>query len=146
MLATLVRNPTVAIAGIDPSQVLLGPFANQPHQQWRHFGTKGMAHAAQIARLIETEMDARIGLLLQYRQGEMSTFNADWPLIVFVLEEYGGVVSVANSYDAVAGQCAAVNALPPGYGIAETPVLNRLTPFRLDWCDYQQYVGFCELS
>jgi S-DNA-T family DNA segregation ATPase FtsK/SpoIIIE len=100
IIAALAHDPTVVIAGLDPTGQLLGPLDHLPHPEWRHTGTQNMAHAALVLQRLEAEMDKRIHQLSQQHLAQMDCFSPTWPLILVVLEEFSGVISAAGSDDA----------------------------------------------
>lgn len=102
-LSQLAQMQHVVVTGCDPTGILLNPFRDYPHPEWRALGAGNMAeHRDVLQRLIE-EMDRRINILLERRQDKIEDFTPDMPLIVCVLEEFPGIMGAAKGADAASG-------------------------------------------
>lgn len=100
-LGGLAHYPEVAVAGVDPSSLLLHPFNGAPHRNWRHLGALDFNEAtAKLYRLTD-EMDRRIANLLFRDLDKLEDFTVDRPLILVVMEEYPGTLAGAKSEDDV---------------------------------------------
>lgn len=107
LLGSLSECENVVVAGCDPTGVLLSPFNNYPFSDWRACGG-GSDFVGVIDRLVQ-EMDRRISRLVSDMErgvyvDKLSEFSPELPLLVVVLEEYPGLLSLLDSEDKVAGR------------------------------------------
>jgi S-DNA-T family DNA segregation ATPase FtsK/SpoIIIE len=94
LLAQLVRCPNVLIGMSDPTGLLARPFRGTVHEEWMTSGTANSdAHADSLERLVEL-MDQRIAMLPPRR--DQVDIDEGCPLIVYVLEEYPGLLRAAD--------------------------------------------------
>ena len=100
-LGGLAHYPELAVAGIDPSGILLHPFASAPHRNWRHLGALDFNEAAAVLYRLTDEMDCRIAKLLASDLDKLEFFSISQPLILVVMEEYPGTLAGAQSEDDV---------------------------------------------
>lgn len=100
LLAPLARLTGVAICGVDPTGILLNPWRNHPHAEWRALGAADMTAAADTLDRIVAEMDRRIAALLNADLDKLDAFDTATPLLLVVLEEYPGTLSAAEAQDA----------------------------------------------
>lgn len=95
LLAQLAPQPDIVVAGLDPTALLLRPFAGSRHAQWHASGLADpAAHEVLLERLV-AEMDRRIAELPDDRD----TLDVDErrPLMVIVLEEYPGLLRALDA-------------------------------------------------
>lgn len=99
VLGQLAGQSDVLIAGSDPSGILLGrPYAGTVHAGWQVTGTANIAEHVDLLRRLVAEMDTRIGNL------PAAADTSDEPLVLVVLEEFGGLVRLANLEPAPKGE------------------------------------------
>lgn len=93
----------VVIDGCDSTGVLLGPWS---HSQTgtRATGTGSPMVHAEVLERIAREMDTRITTLTKHRLDKISRFDSNTPLRIVVLEEYAGLLAIAESDDQVNGR------------------------------------------
>jgi len=104
LIAAAVTSPAVAIAGADPSGVLLHPLRDQAHPEWRSIGGADVrAHVAALGAVV-AELDRRLAILLDRETDKFTAFAPDLPLVLVVLEEYPGLVAAAEDDDAATGR------------------------------------------
>lgn len=107
-LGRLSRSRRVVVAGLDPTGLLLGPWAEYPHPEWRACGPG--AEFAAVADALVAEMDTRITALgFDSERGwrdklEPEDFTEERPLIVVVLEEFPGLLALLKAADAREGR------------------------------------------
>lgn len=97
LLSGLAGKPHARVVGVDPSGVLLGPWAAKG-EPWIACGTGDMQKAAEALENIVGEMDRRISRLVAARVDKIDP-SEDVPALVVVLEEYPGTLSAARSED-----------------------------------------------
>lgn len=97
-LADAAADPAVLVTGLDPSALLWRPFAGTRHAPWQVGGVGGdlAAHVELLERLVET-MDARIAAMPPDRDAVET--GPDLPVLLVVLEEYAGLLRVADVTD-----------------------------------------------
>ena len=102
-LADAAADPAVLVAGLDPSGLLWRPFAGTRHAPWQVGGVGGdlAAHVELLERLCAT-MDARIAAMPPARDSVV--VGPGLPLLLVVLEEYAGLLRVADVTDKRLGQ------------------------------------------
>jgi len=101
LLGSLAHYPELAVAGIDPSSLLLNPFNGAPHRNWRHLGAVDFHEASEVLYRITAEMDLRTAELLNRDLDKLESYTTDQPLILVVMEEYPGTLAGAKSEDEV---------------------------------------------
>ena len=100
ILGDLAPDRRVIIAGIDPSTVLLAPWAEYPRPEWRALGLHDLDALVQVLSSLVAEMDARISHLTSGGfTDKISSFTPECPLVVVVLEEFPGLVSALEAED-----------------------------------------------
>jgi S-DNA-T family DNA segregation ATPase FtsK/SpoIIIE len=103
VLAQVACHRDVAVAGVDPTGVLLGPWAEHPYDEWRANGGADLEAHVRVLRLIVAEMDRRISTYLgratRLDKLDVEHFTADLPLILVVLEEYPGELKQLRDFD-----------------------------------------------
>lgn len=111
ILAWLSRYENVRIAGIDPSGILLAPWADDT--DWIALGTGDVnAYVTVLDNLVQ-EMDRRIAEDLREKGlDKLEDFTPELPLIVLVLEEAPGIFDAVESADAAEGLKPAERRLP----------------------------------
>lgn len=97
-LADAATDPAVLVTGLDPSGLLWRPFAGTRHAEWQVGGVGGelAAHVALLERLVAT-MDERIAAMPPDR--DAVALGPDLPVLLVVLEEYAGLLRVADVTD-----------------------------------------------
>ena len=102
-LADAAADPGVLVCGLDPSALLWRPFAGTRHAQWQVGGVGGdlAAHVACSSGL-SAEMDERIAAMPADRDAVET--GPDLPVLLVVLEEYAGLLRVADVTDKKLGQ------------------------------------------
>lgn len=97
-LADAATDPAVLVTGLDPSALLWRPFTGTRHAEWQVGGVGGdlAAHVALLERLVAT-MDDRIGAMPPDRDAVVT--GPDLPVLLVVLEEYAGLLRVADVTD-----------------------------------------------
>ena len=103
LLAPLAACDNVRICGVDPTGIMLKPWQEHPGSEYRHLGGKDLQHAADVLASLCDEMDRRIQDMLAAYKDKIEVFTPDLPLLVVVLEEYPGLLALAESYDTAAG-------------------------------------------
>lgn len=105
LLAALAHRPDVIVCGVDPSGILLDPFARGRGGAYIATGTRAEdldAAADTLARLVNL-MDDRIAALLRRGEDKISTFTAALPAVWVVMEEFPGLLAAARALDAERG-------------------------------------------
>jgi S-DNA-T family DNA segregation ATPase FtsK/SpoIIIE len=102
LLAQLVRDRLVRVAGVDPSGLTLRPFTGTAHAAWQTTGLADLAAAeATLARLVE-DVDARLAAMPLDR--DVLAVDEAHPLTVVVLEEYPALLRALDAADAKQGK------------------------------------------
>ncbi len=103
VLTQVARHCEVAVAGVDPTGVLLGPWTEHPHGEWRATGGAELEAHVLALRHVVAEMDRRISTYLgrATRLDKLGAehFTDDLPLILVVLEEYPGELKQLRDCD-----------------------------------------------
>lgn len=105
VLGDLAHRPNVIVCGVDPSGILLDPFARGRGGAYIATGTRAEdldAAADTLARLVDL-MDERIAALLSRREDKITTFTPALPAVWVVMEEYPGLLAAARALDAERG-------------------------------------------
>lgn len=95
---------TVRTVGIDPTDVLLGPFHDRFPDPWIVLGAE-----ADHQRVVDTleglvaEMGRRLVMMRRAGRDKFDTFSEKLPLIAIVLEELPSIVRSLDSFDKVTG-------------------------------------------
>lgn len=101
LLSQVAAHPEVRVAGIDPTGLLLSPFARNG-EPWVVLGSSDEQverYARLIASLVE-EMGRRLEVLHSMETADkLEVFSRDLPLLAVVLEEYPGIVQACTAYD-----------------------------------------------
>lgn len=106
LLGQISERSDVLVTGVDPTGLLLGPWAAAPGAQWRQCGTENVERAAEALSGLVAEMDRRIAALRSGSLGWVDALkpeqhcSADLPLVIVVLEEYAGLLEAARLNDA----------------------------------------------
>lgn len=104
LIASAIKFPFAAIAGADPSGVLLHPLRDFPFREWRSAAVGDIqSHAAALQALV-AELDRRLFLLLESETDKILDFTQEIPLVIVVLEEFPGLVSAAEDDDATSAR------------------------------------------
>lgn len=98
-LAPIASRSDVVVTGVDPTGILLGPWGSHPCPVMRACGSDDMARASEALANVCTEMDRRIAVLVETGKDKFSDFTEELPLLIVVLEEYPGTLSLAASED-----------------------------------------------
>lgn len=103
LLGRLADREDVAVAGFDPSGILLSPWKGHPGGELLALGTGDLENHAAVAAGLVAMMDARISQLSDPARGvfrdKLENFSRGTPLIVVVLEEYPGLLSALEGLD-----------------------------------------------
>lgn len=94
-----VKNPGVQIVGIDPNSVLLGPLAEASGREQDFVLGANAPAAIELLDRTCAILDQRITDLHREGIDKLERFTEDRPLLVVVLEEYGGALRIAAAYD-----------------------------------------------
>lgn len=102
-LAQVASLDHAVVGGLDPTGILLGPWAGHPCGEWRACGGIDLEAHVRALRLVVAEMDRRIETYLgrATRLDKLDVFSTDLPLILVVLEEYPGELKQLRDCDAV---------------------------------------------
>jgi len=105
LLAALAHRPDVAVCGVDPSGILLDPFAHGRGSAYVVTGTRAedLDRAADRLGALVGLMDDRIAALLRGGEDKVTHFTAALPAVWVVLEEYPGLLAAARALDAERG-------------------------------------------
>lgn len=103
LLSALAETEHVAVVGIDPTGVLLSPWLGRGHDDLISI-CEDSGSVAQTLRRLTDRMDQRIRDLLAQRVDKLSTFNADIPRYLIVVEELSGVYARADIEDKTAAK------------------------------------------
>lgn len=99
-LSQLANNDTVRVIGIDPSDLLLAPFA-QRGETLIILGSQGVDAMIDTLEAIVHVCEHRMATLTQMRADKIDDFTVAQPLLVCVIEEYPGLLEIAASLDAI---------------------------------------------
>lgn len=102
LLAQLVRDPAVRVAGIDPTGLLLRPFAATPDAEWQVRGLANLAAVETLLVRLVAEMDTRIAAMPADR--DRVELGPDRPVLLVVLEEYPGLLRALDAADTKTGK------------------------------------------
>lgn len=102
LLGQLAHRPDVLIAGVDPSGLLLRPFAGTRHAGWQVCGLADPARILAVLDALVAEMDRRIAEMPA--RADAVTTSGTLPLLVVVLEEYPGLLRALDAVDKDAGK------------------------------------------
>lgn len=90
LLAQVAARPSVLVAGIDPTGLLLRPFAGSRHDPWQARGLGAPEAILAVLERLVAEMDHRVASLPLHAD-QVST-GPGCPLVLVVLEEWPGVL------------------------------------------------------
>jgi len=99
LLAAAAGRDDVLLTGLDPTGILLAPWAHAPGADLRHCGTGDLDRAVEVVEALVALMDQRIGHLLATGTDKVTPGTSGMSVIVVVLEEYPGLVSVLAAHD-----------------------------------------------
>lgn len=94
------RRGAVIVGGIDPTGLLLAPWANHPGAEFRALGLSDLDAVTAALLAAVSEMDRRIAWLMEQGRDKVTTPD-DFAALFFVLEEYPGLVAALGSADAL---------------------------------------------
>ncbi|MBJ7452925.1 MAG: hypothetical protein JHC71_12710, partial [Blastococcus sp.] len=97
LLAQLAPRPEVLLAGVDPTGLLLRPFAGSRHAQLQAVGLADPARVVAVLEHLVAELDRRVATI-DPRADQVAT-GPSCPVIVVVLEEWPGVLRVLDQLD-----------------------------------------------
>ena len=109
ILSKLADRQDIAVVGVDPSGILLGPWAELNHlHPWYALGTSpdDLDHAVDVLTALVNLMDRRIADLLVHGVDKITDFTPGHPAVVVVLEEYAGLLSALELHDKKAAKTA----------------------------------------
>lgn len=99
VLSAMANSDIVHIVGIDPNAVLLRPFAESSGRPDDFvLGADAPAALALLDREI-AHLDARIEMLAAQKIDAFRSFTRECQIRTIVLEEYGGMLRIADAYD-----------------------------------------------
>lgn len=93
------RRGAVIVGGIDPTGLLLAPWADHPGSEFRALGLSNLDAVTAALSAAVSEMDRRIAWLMDQGRDKVTTPD-DFAALFFVLEEYPGLVAALGSADA----------------------------------------------
>lgn len=93
----------IRVIGVDPTAVLLKPFAALGERHI-HTGGADLAGAVAVLEWAVAEMDRRIGLLWENRVDKIERFSRACPVLLVVLEEAPGLMTALADDDAAEGR------------------------------------------
>ncbi|MCL2092500.1 MAG: FtsK/SpoIIIE domain-containing protein [Micrococcales bacterium] len=99
LLAATAGRTDVLLTGLDPTGILLAPWEHAPGVDLRHCGTDDPDHAVEVVEALVDVMDQRIGHLLATGSDKVTPGTQGMPVVVVVLEEYPGLLSVLAAHD-----------------------------------------------
>lgn len=97
--ASASRRGDVIIGGIDPTGLLLAPWAKHPGAEFRALGLSDLDAMTSALSAAVAEMDRRVAWLMSQGRDKVTT-PSDFGALFFVLEEYPGLVAALGSADA----------------------------------------------
>src|SRR5699024_6502166 len=101
ILATLAPSRAVDLYGIDPSGILLAPYAGTRHGDRVALGTQDPAQYVEVLRQAVEVMDRRTAELGRtLTSDKIESFSSAQPLLLVVCEEMPGIVKALRSADA----------------------------------------------
>lgn len=103
-LAALAMRRDVVVCGIDPTGILLTPFAHGRGGSWVVPTAKDGPRAVAVLDAITDHMDARIQAVLAQGRDKIETFHESTPVVLVVMEEYPGLLSQLRKDDAREGR------------------------------------------
>ena len=104
LLAGVAGWPAVVVGGLDPSQLLLAPWRNTSHPEWRAMGAVDLTSSVTALESVVAEMDCRITNLVAAEADQLNDFTPEQPLILFVCEEFPGLLAAAEAQDQAEGR------------------------------------------
>jgi hypothetical protein len=102
LLAQVAGRPDVLIAGVDPSGLLLRPFAGTRHAPWQACGLADPGRIVAVLVALVAEMDRRIAEMSS--RADTVRTSPTLPLLLVVLEEYAGLLRALDAADKDAGK------------------------------------------
>jgi len=105
VLALAAEHPHVDVVGVDPSGILLAPFADAyagtDLEPWYHLGTADPEHAIAVVEGLVAIMDGRLALLRNAGTDQipLAAFADTFPLVLAVFEEYAGALTWLSGVD-----------------------------------------------
>lgn len=98
----LAYSPALVVAGVDPTAILLSPFAGSPGEEWRHLRNRDLPRSVAVVEALVAEMERRLDLILEWGQDKIETwqYSEQLPCIVVVLEELPGWIEALTDDDA----------------------------------------------
>lgn len=102
LLSQVAGRPDVLVAGVDPSGLLLRPFAGSRHAEWQALGLADLERVEAVLRALVAWMDQRITTIPADRD-TVATSEAV-PLIVVALEEWPATLRALDAADPKAGK------------------------------------------
>lgn len=109
ILSQLADRQDIAVVGIDPSGILLGPWAElDGTHPWYALGASpdDLDHAVDVLTALVNLMDRRIADLLVHGVDKITDFTPEHPAVIVVLEEYAGLLSALDAHDKKAAKTA----------------------------------------
>lgn len=106
-LVQLAAMPDILICGIDPTGLLLAPFAEGPDEELIALGTEreSLAHAVEVlAHLVDVTLADRLAHLRWSRLDAIRETTPQIPAVMVVLEEYPAFLAACSADDTAAGR------------------------------------------
>lgn len=104
VLATLAGNPCVRVVGVDPSALILAPWAETESLISLGQTTEQAEQIIEILEWVNDEGNARTAGLFARRIDKLTQFTPDEPLILLVLEEFAGMLEFLKRVDTLEGR------------------------------------------
>lgn len=102
LLAQVARDPAVRVAGVDPTGLLLRPFAGTADAGWQTIGLRDLPAIETLLTRLVTDMDDRITGLPADR--DTADLSPALPCVLVVLEEWPGVLRALDAADPKIGK------------------------------------------
>lgn len=103
ILAQLVRNEAVVIAGVDPTGILFSALDGVPGEGLRASTGRDPESVGRVIDGLLSLMDERIDALLASGLDKLEAFSPKTPLVVVVLEEYAALIELLRAADRASG-------------------------------------------
>lgn len=104
VLATLAGNPCVRVVGVDPSALILAPWAETEPLVSLGQTVDQAERIIEILEWVNDEGNARTAGLFARRIDKLTEFTPDEPLLLLVLEEFAGMLEFLKRVDALEGR------------------------------------------
>lgn len=102
VLAQLVRDSAVRVAGVDPTGLLLRPFAGTADARWQVTSLRDPGAVEVLLTRLVDELDARVAALPVHL--DRVELGPDRPCVLVVLEEFPGLLRALDAADVKLGK------------------------------------------